>query len=59
MKNIQYVPKKEGHFQKGKNQAKNSQAVNELQCAVCKDEFSSKNKLFNHLKQSGHAVAKS
>ena len=39
----------------GKNLGKS--AVNELLCAVCKEEFGSKNKLFGHLKQSGHAVA--
>merc|ERR1739838_861494 len=32
--------------------------IGELQCAVCKGEFKSKNKLFSHLKESGHAVAK-
>ena len=31
-------------------------SVGELQCAVCKYEFKSKNKLFNHLKETGHAV---
>ena len=33
-----------------------SSSVGELQCAVCKYEFKSKNKLFNHLKETGHAV---
>ena len=33
-----------------------SSSVDELQCAVCKYEFKSKNKLFNHLKETGHAV---
>ena len=28
----------------------------DLGCAVCKHEFPSKNKLFQHLKESGHAV---
>ena len=32
--------------------------IGELQCAVCEGEFKSKNKLFNHLKETGHAVAK-
>lgn len=31
--------------------------VHDLQCAVCKEEFTSKNKLFSHLKTTGHAVA--
>jgi DnaJ family protein A protein 5 len=30
--------------------------VSDLQCAVCMIEFSSKNKLFSHLKSTGHAV---
>ena len=30
--------------------------VNETSCAVCKTDFQSKNKLFAHLKSSGHAV---
>ena len=43
---------------KGKKTAKNSTGmVNELQCAVCKVECPSKNKLFLHLKETGHAVA--
>ena len=44
---------------KGKKIAKNASSakVNELQCAVCNEEFPSKNKLFSHLKESGHAVA--
>ena len=44
---------------KGKKNAKNASSakVNELQCAVCNEEFTSKNKLFSHLKESGHAVA--
>lgn len=44
--------KKKNKSKKGAAEAKNG-----LQCAVCKDEFSSKNKLFQHLKSSGHAVA--
>ena len=30
--------------------------VNATSCAVCKTDFQSKNKLFSHLKSSGHAV---
>ena len=40
----------------GKPSAAVSSSVGELQCAVCKYEFKSKNKLFNHLKETGHAV---
>ena len=29
----------------------------ELGCVVCKKEFPSKNKLFKHLKETGHSVA--
>ena len=38
--------------------APSSKIIGELQCAVCEEEFKSKNKLFSHLKESGHAVAK-
>ena len=41
-----------------KKSSKNSEGLNnDLGCVVCKQEFSSKNKLFSHLKDSGHAVA--
>ncbi len=30
--------------------------VNDTTCAVCKTDFQSKNKLFAHLKSTGHAV---
>ena len=43
---------------KGKfSQMSNTKTTNELQCAVCQNEFQSKNKLFAHLKESGHSVA--
>ena len=43
---------------KGKSsQTTNNATTNELQCAVCQNEFQSKNKLFAHLKESGHSVA--
>jgi DnaJ family protein A protein 5 len=40
-----------------KKSSKNTDTSKELGCVVCKQEFPSKNKLFNHLKDSGHAVA--
>ena len=40
---------------KGKKSGKKD-AEESLQCAVCKVEFGSKNKLFSHLKETGHAV---
>ena len=48
---------------KGKNKLNgvpltSNEEIVELQCAVCRNEFKSKNKLFSHLKESGHAVAK-
>ena len=50
-----------GKNKKNKNKGKKGKAqtntTNELQCAVCQDEFQSKNKLFAHLKESGHSVA--
>ena len=58
--------KKSGGKKKGRRRAKNKgkvvtassgEKINELQCAVCKEEFPSKNKLFNHLKSTGHSVA--
>ena len=42
---------------KGKKGKSQTNTRNELQCAVCQDEFQSKNKLFAHLKESGHSVA--
>jgi len=43
---------------KHKKSSQTSNCVNtELGCAVCKKEYPSKNKLFNHLKESGHSVA--
>ena len=33
-----------------------SQPTASLMCAVCRVEFASKNKLFDHLKATGHAV---
>ena len=41
----------------GNKRSKNTDINKDLGCVVCKQEFSSKNKLFNHLKDSGHAVA--
>ncbi|XP_037092420.1 dnaJ homolog subfamily C member 21-like [Pollicipes pollicipes] len=32
--------------------------ANEIMCQVCRSEFQSKNKLFDHLKKTGHAVLK-
>lgn len=49
--------KKKGKKAKAGNKGGSQNKISELQCAVCRDEFSSKNKLFNHLKSSGHAVA--
>ena len=41
-----------------KKSSKNTEGLNnDLGCVVCKQEFQSKNKLFTHLKDSGHAVA--
>ena len=44
---------------KNGNTSENDKAykVDSLNCAVCKQEFPSKNKLFGHLKDTGHAVA--
>ena len=44
----------------GKKKAKKSKEKNpstDLQCCVCKEGFLSKNKLFQHLKGTGHAIA--
>ena len=41
----------------GNKRSKNTDINKDLGCVVCKQEFPSKNKLFNHLKDSGHAVA--
>ena len=40
-----------------KKSSKNTDINKDLECVVCKQEFPSKNKLFNHLKNTGHAVA--
>ena len=45
--------KKKGKKSKGSN----ANPLAELQCAVCKEEYASKNKLFQHLKSTGHAIA--
>ncbi|XP_063695606.1 dnaJ homolog subfamily C member 21 [Culicoides brevitarsis] len=39
-----------------KSQPAASSASQDLKCATCNNSFPSKNKLFNHLKQSGHSV---
>lgn len=48
--------------QKGKAKSSNvpssGDPIGEIQCAVCRNKFKSKNKLFNHLKETGHAVSK-
>lgn len=36
--------------------AENEDCTSTLRCAVCKSEFPSKNKLFDHLKKTGHSV---
>ncbi len=42
----------------GKKKAKKSKEnISDLQCCVCKEGFVSKNKLFQHLKGTGHAIA--
>lgn len=52
--------KKKRRAKGGKSSANNGKEVvskvGEMQCAVCKQEFKSKTKLFNHLKETGHAV---
>jgi len=40
-----------------KNTSKISDVNTDLGCAVCKKEYPSKNKLFAHLKESGHSIA--
>jgi len=40
-----------------KNTSKTSDINTDLGCAVCKKEYPSKNKLFAHLKESGHSIA--
>ena len=40
-----------------KNTSKTSDINTDLGCAVCKKEYPSKNKLFKHLKETGHSVA--
>jgi len=59
-------PKRKPKSKKSKNtklkdgNKKTSKAADDvnkdLGCVVCKKEFSSKNKLFNHLKETGHSV---
>ena len=51
--------KRKGKKGKGKasGSASGGKVLSELHCQVCREEFPSKNKLFGHLKTSGHAVA--
>lgn len=44
---------------KGKNKSKKMSKHESNLCLACKKSFVSKNKLFSHLKQTGHAVVKS
>ncbi|GIQ86039.1 hypothetical protein KIPB_007814 [Kipferlia bialata] len=46
----------QGMSKKAKRRAKNKRK-NELKCRVCGEVFPSKNKMFDHLKNSGHATA--
>merc|ERR1712080_708694 len=52
-------PKQKTRRKKGGNKktARSTDINKDLGCVVCKQEFPSKNKLFNHLKLSGHSVA--
>ncbi|KAJ2388331.1 hypothetical protein GGI23_006079, partial [Coemansia sp. RSA 2559] len=49
---LQRKPKKELRRERQKNKAQN-----ETICNVCNKEFSSRNQLFNHIKDTGHALA--
>ena len=49
-------PSKTSKKNKNKDINKDIKVDTNLACAVCKNQFPSKNKLFNHLKSSGHSV---
>ena len=50
-------PKTKKNKNKNKKSSQTTDVNTELGCVVCKKEYPSKNKLFNHLKESGHSVA--
>ncbi|KAM3134816.1 hypothetical protein pb186bvf_013141 [Paramecium bursaria] len=43
---------------KKKEKLQNQQPINELQCNICKEQFPSKTKLFNHVNTSKHQIGK-
>ena len=47
--------KKKGKRKKGGKKGKEEEGLDK-KCQVCREAFTSKNKLFSHLKESGHAV---